>query len=57
MDIAEIEEYLTEQGITVKEIIIQTNHNQKLPCGGLQIYAGFPNKQQALEFERAHEIN
>ena len=57
MDLCEIEHYLTHKGLKIKEIIIQTDYNQKLPVGGLQIYAGFPNKDAALNFERVHNIN
>ena len=44
MDMGEIERYLTDRGVKVKEIIIQTDYKQRLPMGGMQIYAGFTNK-------------
>ena len=56
LNIKEIENYLKESGIKVKEIIIETAYNQKLPVGGLQLYVGFSSKQAALNFERIHVI-
>ena len=56
LNIWEIEKYLKESGIKVKEIIIETAYNQKLPVGGLQLYVGFSSKQAALNFERIHVI-
>ena len=41
MDLVEITEYLHSIGVKVKELIIQTDHKADLPCGGIQIYAGF----------------
>ena len=35
MDYSEITEYLINKNIKVKELIIQTNHNAYLPCGGI----------------------
>ena len=35
MDISEIEQYLTRRKIKVKEIIIETQYNQRLPMGGI----------------------
>ena len=57
LSIEEIEEYLNQQGMQVREIIVENKYNLPFSYGGIQIYATFPTLRLAMDFKKEHDIN